>query len=321
MKILMLGGTSFVGRHIVEELISKGHEVVLFNRGKSNPGIFPELKRIVGDRRRDAAKLTDEKWDAVIDTSAYTPADLRPVLENITTDHYTFISTISVYDDFKHGAVTENSSVFQQEVESDKVTSDTYGPLKTMCEQLIEERVGDKALIIRPGIVIGPYDPTDRFAYWAMKLSGKGTVLIPGSKERKVQWIDARDLAEFTVAQLEKKLLGVFNVAADPMAMEEFVAQVMLGEPKTVWVDDRFLAESGLQAFEMPFWIPLSEDFPEGFILADNKKAKSVGLTFRPVKQSAQDTLEWIGKEGISQLKAGISEEKERALLKDFWKG
>lgn len=320
MKVLLLGGTSFVGRHMVEELLVKGHEVVLFNRGKSNPTIFPELRRIIGDRRKDAKKLKDEKWDAVLDTSAYTPADLQPILKNITTDHYTFISTISVYDDFKQGPVEENSSIFQQEVEGDKVTGDTYGPLKVMCEKLIKESVGDKGLIIRPGIVIGPFDPTDRFTYWAMKLNDKGTVLIPGSKERKIQWIDARDLAQFTVLQMEKRATGVFNVVADPVSMEEFVLLTTYGEPETVWANDQYLMEQGLQAFELPFWIPFSEDLPDGFILANNEKAKSAGLTFRPLRQSAKETLEWIEKGGDFQLKAGISRKKEQTLLKKLGK-
>ncbi|WP_298826914.1 NAD-dependent epimerase/dehydratase family protein [uncultured Planococcus sp.] len=316
MKVLVLGGTSFVGRHMVEELVSKGHEVILFNRGKSNPGLFPNLKKIKGDRRKDAAKIGDEKWDAVLDTSAYTPADLQPIMENIRTDHYTFISTISVYNDFTSGPVKESSSVFRENVKGDQVTSDTYGPFKVMCEQLIKEEIGGKALIIRPGIVIGPFDPTDRFTYWAMKLNDKSTVLIPGSKERKVQWIDARDLARFTVMQLETKVTGVFNVVADPVSMKEFVEQISDRECKTIWADDQYLIEEGVEAFELPFWIPNSEEFPDGFILADNKKAKSAGLTFRTLKQSAKETLEWIEKQGDFRLKAGISKTREQELLK-----
>lgn len=316
MKVLIIGGTSFVGRHIVEELVKKGHEAVLFNRGKSNPGIFPELRRILGDRRKDAAKLANEQWDAVIDTSAYTPADLQPILDHIKTDHYTFISTISVYTDFKQGPVKENASLFEKEVQGDKVTGENYGPFKVMCEQLVKDRLGEKALIVRPGIVVGPADPTDRFTYWVIKLDGDGPVLIPGSKKRKVQWIDARDLAEFTVSQLEKKGKGAFNVAADSVSMEEFVSDVTLGDPETIWADDHFLLEEGLQAFELPFWIPISADFPEGFILVDNEKAKNEGLTLRPLEQSVKDTLQWSKTEGLSELKAGISKEKEQNLLK-----
>lgn len=316
MKVLIIGGTSFVGRHIVEKLIKEKHEVVLFNRGKSNPGIFPELRKIVGDRRKDAAKLGDEHWDAVIDTSAYTPADLKPVIEHIRTDHYTFISTISVYTDFTKGPVEENSAVFEKEVQGDKVTGETYGPFKVMCERYIEKQLNEKALIIRPGIVIGPADPTDRFTYWAVKLNTEGPVLIPGSKQRKVQWIDARDLAEFTVSQIEKKVTGVFNAVADSVTMEEFVSEAAFGNPQTVWAEDSFLLEEGVQAFELPFWIPISAEFPEGFILANNDKAHEYGLLLRPLRQSAKDTLQWKKAEVSSDLKAGIDEKKEQELVK-----
>lgn len=320
MKILVIGGTSFVGRHIVEALLEKEHEVVLFNRGKSNPHLFPQLQKILGDRRKDAEKLAAEKWDAVIDSSAYTPADLKPVLKNLKTNHYIFISTISVYDDFKNGPVRESGSLFNTEVTEDEVTGSTYGPLKVMCENYIEKNLSDKALILRPGIVVGPYDPTDRFTYWVMKLNGKGPVLVPGSKERKIQWVDARDLAEFTVLQMENKTTGVYNVAADAVSMEELVQTLNGGEADCVWVDDHFLLEQGVKAFELPFWIPFSTEFPEGFLLVDNEKAKSAGLGMRSVKQSAQDTLEWAQKEGLSRLKTGISENRERELLNKIMK-
>lgn len=320
MKILVIGGTSFVGRHIVEALLEKEHEVVLFNRGKSNPHLFPQLQKILGDRRKDAEKLAAEKWDAVIDSSAYTPADLKPVLKNLKTNHYIFISTISVYDDFKNGPVRESGSLFNTEVTEDEVTGSTYGPLKVMCENYIEKNLSDKALILRPGIVVGPYDPTDRFTYWVMKLNGKGPVLVPGSKERKIQWVDARDLAEFTVLQMENKTTGVYNVAADAVSMEELVQTLNGGEADCVWADDHFLLEQGLKAFELPFWIPFSTEFPEGFLLVDNEKAKSAGLGMRSVKQSAQDTLEWAQKEGLSRLKTGISENRERELLNKIMK-
>ena len=320
MKVLVIGGTSFVGRHIVEALLKKEHEVVLFNRGKSNPHLFPQLQKILGDRRKDAGKLANEKWDAVIDTSAYTPADLKPVLQNLKTNHYIFISTISVYDNFTKGPVKEDGSVYTTKVTGDDVTGQTYGPLKVMCEQYIEKTLSDKALILRPGIVAGPYDPTDRFTYWVMKLNDKGPVLVPGSKNRKIQWIDARDLAEFTVLQMESKTRGVYNVAADAVSMEEIVQKLNGGEAQSVWADDGFLLEQGLKAFELPFWIPISADFPEGFLLVDNEKAKGAGLGMRSVHQSAQDTLEWAQKEGLTRLKAGISVKRERELLNKITK-
>lgn len=315
MKILILGGTSFVGRHITEEAVKRGHTVTLFNRGKSNPSAFPELRHITGDRREDASKLAEEAWDAVIDPSAYSPADLQPVLDNIMSGHYTFISTISVYNNFKQGPAAEDSSVHMKQVDSDKVTGESYGPLKVMCEKIIEDRLKGQALIIRPGIVIGPHDPTDRFTYWAKRLDEPGPVLIPGAKHRKVQWIDARDLAQFVISQVEKKVGGVFNVTADSTTMENFVEAVRTEKPEPMWVEDDELLEQGIKPFELPFWIPISEDHPEGFILVDNSKAKEAGLVLRQVAESAKDTRSWLQEEPNQELKEGLKNEREQELL------
>ncbi|WP_088006217.1 NAD-dependent epimerase/dehydratase family protein [Indiicoccus explosivorum] len=314
MKILILGGTSFVGRHITAEAASRGHSVTLFNRGKSHPDAFPDLPRIKGDRRTDAKKLAKEEWDAVIDVSAYTPADLDPVLRNIRTGHYTFISTISVYESFARGPVTEESPVHTERPQTDEVTGETYGPLKVMCEERIAEKFGSQALVIRPGIVAGPFDPTDRFTYWAVKLAEDGPLPVPGSRDRQIQWIDARDLARFTVEQTEKKTAGMFNVAADPMKMETFTQQVGTGAASLVWVPDDSLTEEGVQPFEIPLWIPESPDYPEGFLLTDNSKAKRHGAVFTPVNKTGEDTREWFRSEG-RLLKTGISTEREQRLL------
>lgn len=319
MDLLIIGGTSFVGRHIVQKAIEKGHNVTLFNRGKSNPGLFPELPRITGDRRKDAQKLAGRMWDAAIDTNAYSPADLLPVMEHLQTGHFTFISTISVYDDFKQGPASESSSVFQQEIKGDKVTGETYGPLKAMCERLVKERMGEEALIIRPGIVVGPYDPTDRFTYWAKRLAEPGDILVPGSEEREVQWIDARDMAEFIVSQAERKAGGTFNLAADPIKMDEFVESVSTEEcGKLHWVDDAFLEKQHIEPFNIPLWIPVSADYPQGFFTVDNAKAKSAGLTARSAKESAEAVREWLAAEGMKTLKTGLDESLEKELIRQY---
>ena len=314
MNILVVGGTSFVGRHIVEEAMKRGHAVTLFNRGKSNPGLFSELPRIIGDRRQDANKLHGEKWDAVIDTSAYTPADLTPVLDNISTDHYTFISTISVYDDFSKGSVTEESTLYDG-IDGDEVNGKTYGPLKVKCEQILNDRIGEKAMIIRPGIVAGAHDPTDRFTYWALKLQEQGTTVVPGEKSRKVQWIDARDLAEFIVSNVENRTNGTYNLTANPVTMEELVKTLASPEMKPVWVNDEALSDAGISSFEIPFWMPVNEDYPEGFILADNSKAKDTGWQPRGLSETAQAVLLWKTGSVSKDLKTGISQEKERKIL------
>lgn len=314
MKLLIIGGTSFVGRHLVEAALANGHDVTLFNRGKSNPGLFADLPRIIGDRRKDAGLLANQKWDAVIDSSAYSPKDLETVLNSLDTDHYTFISTISVYDDFSAGAVPEEGSKHQPYIESDVVTGETYGPLKVACEGVIAEREGLKSLIIRPAIVAGPHDPTDRFTYWAKRLSVPGEVLIPGGKNRKLQWIDARDLANFTLSMVEQGDTGVYNVAADPVTMEQFVDGVKSAEIHPQWIPDERLLEEQIKPFQIPFWIPVSDTHPEGFILAANDAAKKAGLKQRPMSEMAEDTRQWLAEEDGRELKVGLSMDEERTL-------
>ncbi|QHJ70708.1 NAD-dependent epimerase/dehydratase family protein [Planococcus halotolerans] len=313
MKILVIGGTSFVGRHIVEEALKKEHAVTLFNRGKSNPDLFSEVPRITGDRRKAADKLEKEKWDAVIDTSAYTPSDLLPVLKYISTDHYTFISTISVYDDFSKGPVKENSSIHMG-IEGEEVTGETYGPLKVTCEKLVEDRFPDNSLIIRPGIVAGPHDPTDRFTYWALKLNEGGEVLIPGSRSRKVQWIDAQDLAAFTISNIENRTNGTFNLAANPVTMEELVKNLASPDLVPLWVSDQILLDAGIKPFRFPLWIPVTEDYPEGFILADNTKAKEMSWKPRGLAETAEAVREWKKGSSSSDLTTAIDAEQENKI-------
>lgn len=316
LNILIIGGTTFVGRHITEEAVKKGHNVTLFNRGISQPNSFPDLKRIYGDRRKDAHKLKDYNWDAVIDTSAYSPADLIPVLQHLQTKQFTFISTISVYNDFSKGAVDEEGTKYKERPAGDRITAETYGALKVMCEETVHERFKGQALMIRPGIVIGPHDPTDRFTYWALRLNEKGPVLLPGSKERKVQWIDGRDLAQFVIRQVEAEAVGPYNVAADPATMEEFVEQVQTYDIDKIWIADDKLLSAGIKPFDIPFWIPVSHEYPEGFLLVDNGKAKEAGLQTRSLAISAEDTRNWCRNERPKNLlKAGITRGQEERLL------
>lgn len=318
MNILIIGGTSFVGRHIVEAAMQSSHQVTLFNRGVSNPDAFPGLHHISGDRRKDAGKLSGQAWDAVIDTCAYSPADLAPVLENIETELYAFVSTISVYSNYSSGAPTETSAVLDSLPHSDEVTGESYGPLKVQAEKMVMEAFGSHALIVRPSIVAGPHDPTDRFTYWASKLARSGEALIPGGKGRKVQWIDARDLASFVIRQVEERGNGIFNVAADALEMEAFASAVGTGDADAVWIDDSFLLKQGIEPFDIPLWIPVSKEHPEGFIAVRNSKAKRAGLQCRSASETAEDIREWLRTQGDRQLKAGISREKELELIAIF---
>lgn len=318
MKILVLGGTSFVGRHLVEAAVENGHEVVLFNRGKTNPKVFNQLRHIQGDRRKDAEKLGEEEWDAVLDTCAYSPQDLIPVIEVLQnkTKIYMFISTISVYEDYKQGRPNESSSTFTKEFESDEVTGETYGPLKVMCEKIVNETFKDRALIIRPCIIVGPHDPTDRFTYYANRLSENGKVALPGGAEpnRMVQWIDVRDMASWIIQMIENGQSGTFNAASNPVSMEKFIDSLTTASIEKQWIPDEVLQNTDLGARRYPFWLPISEDYPEGFIIVENQRAIDNGLKLRPLAITAEDTRQWAKDR---ELKAGPTREQEEAFLKN----
>lgn len=315
MNILIIGGTSFIGRHLVEAAHRNGHDITLFNRGLSNPTAFPELRHITGDRMKDADKLAGQKWDAVIDTCAYAPADLKPVLEHIDTDFYVFVSTVSVYNDYKNGPPTENSAVWDSKTVTEESTGQSYGALKVQAEKTVLDALGNRVLIVRPSIVAGPYDPTDRFTFWVSKLTEGGETLIPGDRTRKVQWIDARDLADFVVLQIEKKTNGIYNVAADSVDMESFVSALATKDSQLVWVDDAFLLDQGIEPFDIPLWIPKSEEYPEGYITVQTNKAKEAGLKLRSASETANDIREWVDQIEGKRIKAGLSREKELQLL------
>ncbi len=318
MKILVLGGTSFVGRYLVEAAEKNGHEVVLFNRGKTNQEVYKHLRHIQGDRRKDAKLVGEEEWDAVFDTCAYSPQDLQPMLDILKnkTKSYMFISTISVYDDYKNGRPHESSSTFNQKIETDEVTGVTYGPLKVMCEQLVNDTFTKQALIIRPCIVVGPHDPTDRFTYYAKQLGESGKVAVPGGDDprRKVQWIDVRDMAKWIVQMVEEGKAGTFNVASNPLSMNEFIDEIASANIEKKWISDEVLEAADLGVRRYPFWMPMSTDFPEGFFVVENQLAVINGLTFRPLAETAQDTREWALDR---ELKAGPTVEQEQAFLKN----
>ncbi|MET1015124.1 MAG: NAD-dependent epimerase/dehydratase family protein [Paenisporosarcina sp.] len=317
MKILVIGGTSFIGRHLVEESIKKGHEVVLFNRGKTNPGVFEGVRHIQGDRRKDAHLLENEKWDAVLDTCGYTPNDLSPILDSVMNHAktYMFISTISVYDNYEKGRPNEDSSTFTHKIETDEVTGETYGPLKVMCEDLVNQAFGNKALIIRPCIVVGPNDPTDRFTYYVKKVTELGPIALPGGPESKrmVQWIDVRDMAKWIVNMVEEGKTGTYNAASDPITFDSFIDEIAPKPVEKGWISDKELEQHDLGVRRFPFWMPISESYPEGFFIVKNDKATAKGLTFRPLQETAEDTRKWAGDR---ELKAGPTKELEESLLK-----
>jgi nucleoside-diphosphate-sugar epimerase len=206
MRLLILGGTAFLGRALVDDALGRGHELTLFNRGKTNPELYPEVERLQGDRDGDLTVLQGKTWDAVIDTSGYVPRVVGQSAELLAdaVGHYTFISSISAYADFSQPGADENAAVGKLEDESvEEIDGDTYGPLKVLCEEVVEKRLPGRTLIIRPGLIIGPHDPTDRFTYWPCRVERGGEVLAPGKPEKSVQFIDARDLAAWNLDMVE----------------------------------------------------------------------------------------------------------------------
>ena len=306
MKILILGGTMFLGRHLVEAALRQGHEVSLFNRGQHNPDLFPEVEKLRGDRDGDLSALDGKRWDAVIDTCGYVPRIVRrsAALLADAVERYVFISTITVFADFSRPVTDENAPLGELTNKSvEEVTGETYGPLKALCEQAAESAMPGRALVIRPGLIVGPHDTTVRFVYWTRRVARGGEVLAPGRPEKQVQIIDARDLSEWTIRMVEQGRTGIYNATGPDyiLTMEgllEECKRVSGSDARFTWVSERFLIESGIKPWsELPLWLPgEEEDATHRYFLSVNcAKAIAAGLTFRPLAETIRDTLEWDG--------------------------
>ena len=336
MKLLILGGTRFVGRHMTEAALEAGHEVTLFNRNRQGTdlGVGTLVETLVGDRLHDVSALTGRTWDAVIDVSAYTPAAARRSAEALreTAAHYTFISTISVYKSFAGLGPDEQAPVAvlsDEDAEAaalnEPVSAEAYGPLKARCEGVVRGIFPDGALVIRPGLIVGPYDYTDRFTYWVRRVGAGGTVLAPGAPEQRVQFIDAHDLARWTVQATGRGLTGTFNATGPDGALSmgtflETCRQTLNPEAELTWVLNDFLLSHGLGAGDLMPWQP-AEAMPgwDGFYAIDVGKAVGEGLSFRPLEETVRDTFAWDETRGGEPLKSGLTSERETALL-DEWR-
>lgn len=323
MKLLIIGGTRFVGRGLVEEAQARGHELTLFNRGQSNPDLYPDVETIVGDRDGGLDGLKGHTWDGVIDTCGYVPRLTRHSAELLAdaVPHYTFISTISVYDSLKIPNMDESGPLGSMEDETvEEVSHETYGPLKVLCEQSIDEAMNGRATHIRAGLIVGPHDQTDRFTYWPVRIDRGGEVLAPGKPDNLTQFIDVRDLAAFTIKATEEQLKGTFNCTGPdyPLTMEKLfeVCKDVSGSDATfTWVDETFLLEHEVRAFvELPLWIP--EEYT-GFNTINNDKAQGAGLTYRPLRETVADTLAWAKRRpSTHEWRGGLTPEREAELLK-----
>ncbi|HSF83014.1 MAG TPA: SDR family oxidoreductase [Anaerolineales bacterium] len=330
MKILILGGTVFLGRALVEAALQKGHQLTLFNRGKSNPDIFPEVEKLVGERDSKMVALQNRRWDAVIDTCGYIPRVVRRSAELLanSAEQYIFISSLSVYADASQQGITESAAVGKLADETtEQVNGDTYGPLKALCEQAVEQVMPGKALIVRPGLIVGPHDPTDRFTYWPWRVAQGGDVLAPGWPERAVQFIDVRDLAEWIILAVEIGLMGIFNTDSSPGAVTmgallDTCRRVSGSQVKIKWVNEDFLLKNEVQEWiEMPLWIPESSTEYAGFFAFDASKAISQGLKFRPTQETVKATLAWANTRPADHAwRAGLSRQREEELLREWAK-
>ena len=350
MKILVIGGTRFVGRHFVKAALARGHELTLFNRGRQTPplegvetnvetGVETGVETIRGDRYLDLEKLEGRRWDAVLDMPGLLPRAVRASAEALrdAVDVYVFVSTVSVYADASVPGIDESSrtkTLTQEELDKanaiDPVEAtaasygDMYGGLKTLCEQAAEEVMPQRVLILRPGLIVGPYDYTDRFTYWVARVARGGEVLAPGRPQRHVQFIDGRDLAEWTLHMIEQKQTGVYNCTGVPGAV---TMGQLLDECKAAsgsdasftWADEDFLAREQVAAWsELPVWLPESEPSLKGFMYVNSDRAFASGLTLRPLAETVRDTLAWQKTRAGEELKAGLDPEKERRLLQQL---
>ena len=325
MHILIIGGTIFVGRALVEAAQSRGHTLTLFNRGQTNPGAYPDIETITGDRGGDLSALSERRWDAVIDTCGYFPRLVRHSAQTLAqaAGHYTFISSISVYADISQPGLDETAKVGKLENESvEEITGETYGPLKALCEQAVEAEMPGRNLVIRPGLIVGPHDSSDRFTYWVMRVKRGGKVLAPGRPGRGLQFIDVRDLAEWTLRLIEEGQIGVFNATGLPEAITmtrllERCREISGSAAHFTWVEDAFLVENKVGEWrEMPLWVPESDPQSRGLFTISMEKALEAGLRFRPIEETVRATLQWASTRPADyKWRAGLTAEREAELL------
>lgn len=342
MKILVIGGTLFLGRVYVETALAQGHDVTLFNRGRTNPHLFSEATKIVGDRDGDLAGLAGLDVDAVVDTSAYFPRQVTAVLDALgAVGHYTMVSSCSVYADHSAPNMDETAPVATVADPSVEQLGEDYGGFKALCEEAAEAALPGNVLHVRAGLIVGPHDNTNRFTYWVRRIADGGEVLAPEDRQQPVQFIDVRDLSEWMLRAAADGTVGVMNANRPPgqLTMEDMLTQIrdaLNTEATFTWVGEDLLMEQEVGPWmDLPLWLPhRSMPTHVGFLSHDTSRARATGLTIRSVADTARATLAWLraeeaaaGERGESGEKdfgnpnqqAGISAERERELI-SLWK-
>ncbi|WP_213453420.1 NAD-dependent epimerase/dehydratase family protein [Rhizomonospora bruguierae] len=331
MRLLILGGTAFLGRAVATHALSAGHEVICAARGRS--GSVPPGAQLVPVDRDDPdglAVLDGGQYDAVVDVSRH-PLHVRRAVAALAgrVGHWGFVSTGNVYADDSTPGQRAGTAPLREPLPAEKddvaLELENYGPAKVACERSVLAS-GVPALIARVGLLVGPRDPSGRFAYWPDRLARGGEVLAPGDPADPVQWIDARDVAAFLIAAAQRRLAGVFDVVGAPVPRAEFLAGVAAGvrgereQPRLTWVPQAFLAEQAVNPWagprSLPLWLPLPEY--GGFLTRDASAALAAGLTTRPVSDSARDTLAWLADHPEGLERAGLSAEDEAKVLAEW---
>ncbi len=313
LSILILGGTGFIGPHMVERALGRGHTVTLFNRGRTNAGLFPQVETLIGDRDGQLDALQGRRFDAVIDNSGYVPRHVRDsaTLLSGQADQYLFISSISAYADFAQAGITEDYALGTMPDETvETVTGETYGPMKALCEGAVSDAFAGRATLVRPGYIVGPGDRTDRWTYWPLRVAAGGSMLAPGAADDPVQFIDARDLAAFVIGLLERRVAGTFNAVgpAQPMAFGNMLTAMRDATgaaTEFVWVDAGKLEANEVQ---VPIWSPPAGEFA-GVHQVSNARAIGAELEFTPLADTVADTLSWWGSleaDRRTNLRAGL---------------
>jgi len=331
LRILILGGTGFTGPYQVRYALGRGHKITTFNRGKSHPGELPaEVEQLVGDRNGKLDVLKNRQWDVVIDNPTTLPAWVRDAAQILkgNVERYVFISTISVYSDFSKGPDEstalkkyEGADPYKETLEAMKASGfKTYGPLKALSEKEAEKWFPGKTLIIRPGLIVGPGDESDRFTYWPVRIDRGGEVLAPGDPNDPVQFIDARDLAEWTIRMVENSETGIYNATgpAKPLGVGGMLDGIKAAEKSSAtftWVNEEFLTQQKVEAWsDMPVWAGKES----GIARTNINRALSKGLTVRSLADTARDTLAWfksLPQDRQSKLRAGLTPEREAEVL------
>ncbi|MFV0374849.1 NAD-dependent epimerase/dehydratase family protein [Microbacterium sp.] len=320
-RALVLGGTEFLGVHLVEALVAAGWNVTLFNRGITQPEVFGSLERLRGDRDGDVSALDGRTWDVVFDLSAFHPDQVDRTADHLVgrCGHYVFVSSVSAYADFRRSGTTEEAPLGQlDDPAPTEVDGASYGPLKALCEARVTDLFASRT-IVRPTVVVGPHDPSDRLTYWVLRLSEAGQHVVPPDLDAAVQCIDARDLAVWMVQLGASRDNGVYNAAADytPFAcLARVIADAAGVELQPVQLtEEQMAAEEVRPWLDLPLWLPPADLNMRGFFQVDASRAVSAGLSTRPLADTVRDTLEWARARDADELRIGLSRERDAELV------